>query len=271
MEPRPAEPANDALPPVGIDDDGRDRAGDDRQVAAAPRRATSAGSPSRSASAARRSTAASRSTRSACEPARAGRRLPRCPPPDLRGAGRLSPFRTTRSGCWPSRRCSSLSLAVGLCLSREMFRQLGMAGEGLRLIRDEEFTSRFLRGRAAGDRRADRRLQQDGRPSARRARAARRTASVPEPGARRCRHPAWSILDFDQRVAQPQPGGRTAARTPAADVVGRPLDALESPLAEALATLAPGDARFVGLLGAPAGASAITARSSIAGSPAASC
>ena len=37
-EPAPREPAGDALPPVGVDDDGRDRAGDDRQVAAPPRR-----------------------------------------------------------------------------------------------------------------------------------------------------------------------------------------------------------------------------------------
>ena len=38
----------------------------------------------------------------------------------------------------------ALSLVVGLRLSREMYRQLGLAAEGLRLIRDEEFTSRFL-------------------------------------------------------------------------------------------------------------------------------
>ena len=38
----------------------------------------------------------------------------------------------------------AVSLVVGLRLSREMYRQFGLAAEGLRLIRDEEFTSRFL-------------------------------------------------------------------------------------------------------------------------------
>ena len=38
----------------------------------------------------------------------------------------------------------ALSLVIGLRLSREMYRHLGLTAEGLRLIRDEEFTSRFL-------------------------------------------------------------------------------------------------------------------------------
>ncbi|MEO8521233.1 MAG: histidine kinase, partial [Acidobacteriota bacterium] len=37
-----------------------------------------------------------------------------------------------------------LSLGAGLLLSRELDRQLGLAAEGMRLIRDEEFTSRFV-------------------------------------------------------------------------------------------------------------------------------
>ena len=37
-----------------------------------------------------------------------------------------------------------ISVLVGVRLSRDMYRQLGFAAEGLRLIRDEEFTSRFL-------------------------------------------------------------------------------------------------------------------------------
>ena len=36
------------------------------------------------------------------------------------------------------------SLVIGWRLSGEMYRQIGLAGEGLRLIRDEEFTSRFV-------------------------------------------------------------------------------------------------------------------------------
>ena len=38
----------------------------------------------------------------------------------------------------------AMSLALGIRLARETFRNLGFAAEGLRLIRDEEFTSRFI-------------------------------------------------------------------------------------------------------------------------------
>ena len=57
------------------------------------------------------------------------------------------------------------------------------------------------------------------------------------------------ILDFDQRVSSLNPAAERLLERPAANVVGRPLDALGSPLADALASLAPGDARLVGLLG----------------------
>ena len=66
-------------------------------------------------------------------------------------------------------RSSSVSLVVGpRASSREMYRQLGLAAEGLRLIRDEEFTSRFL---PVGQPEIDEliaRLQPDGRSPARR-------------------------------------------------------------------------------------------------------
>ena len=66
-------------------------------------------------------------------------------------------------------------------------------------------------GRPAGDRRADRRLQPDGRSPARRAGAARRAAPVPQPGA-----PGLALGRRDpglrRRDQQPQPGGRTPAR-----------------------------------------------------------
>ena len=71
-----------------------------------------------------------------------------------------------------------------------MYRQLGLAAEGLRLIRDEEFTSRFL---PVGQPEIDELIGvynrmvdhlRDG------ARAAGGAAPVPEPGAARSRRPA---------------------------------------------------------------------------------
>jgi len=142
-----------------------------------------------------------------------------------------------------------LSLAAGLSLSREMYRQLGLAGEGLRLIRDEEFTSRFLPvGQPEVDeligvynRMVDH-LREERVRLAEQHQFLSRVLQVSPSGV--------VILDFDQRVASLNPAAERLLDRPAPAVVGRPLDALDSPLADALATLSPGDARLVGLLGA---------------------
>ena len=167
------------------------------------------------------------------------------------GARRLSASRTTRSGCSPSKRVFALSLAVGRAARRaSMYRQLGLAAEGLRLIRDEEFTSRFL---PVGQPEIDELIGvynrmvdhlRDG------ARAARRAASVPEPGARRSRRRASSSSTSISASAASTRRPSGCSDRAGATVVGRRLDALGSPLGDALAALAPGDARVVGLLGA---------------------
>ena len=130
-----------------------------------------------------------------------------------------------------------------------MFRQLGMAAEGLRLIRDEEFTSRFLPvGQPEVDeligvynRMVDH-LREERVRLAEQHQFLSQVLQVSPSGV--------VILDFDQRVSSLNPAAERLLERPAAAVVGRPLDALGSPLSEALATLAPGDARLVGLLGA---------------------
>jgi len=142
-----------------------------------------------------------------------------------------------------------LSLAAGLALSREMYRQLGLAGEGMRLIRDEEFTSRFL---PVGQPEVDElivvynkmvdHLRDERVRLAEQHQFLSQVLQVSPSGV--------VILDFDQRVASLNPAAERLLGRPSAAVVGRPLDALESPLAEALAALGPGDARLVGLLGA---------------------
>ena len=58
------------------------------------------------------------------------------------------------------------------------------------------------------------------------------------------------ILDFDGRISSINPAAERLLDAGPASTVGRRLEALASPLAKALADLAPGDARLVGMLGA---------------------
>jgi two-component system nitrogen regulation sensor histidine kinase NtrY len=142
-----------------------------------------------------------------------------------------------------------VSLVVGLRLSREMYRQLGLAAEGLRLIRDEEFTSRFLPvGQPEIDdligvynRMVDH-LREERVRLAEQHQFLSQVLQVSPSGV--------VILDFDRQVASLNPAAERLLDRPASAVLGRPLDALGSPLADALASLEPGDARLVGLLGA---------------------
>ncbi|MEN3339392.1 MAG: hypothetical protein V7647_3068 [Acidobacteriota bacterium] len=142
-----------------------------------------------------------------------------------------------------------LSLVVGWRLSGEMYRQLGLAGEGLRLIRDEEFTSRFVPvGQPEIDeligvynRMVDH-LRMERVRIAEQHQFLTQLLEVSPSGV--------VILNFDRCVASLNPAAERLLERPAAMVVGRPLDAIDSPLGDALASLAPGTARLVGLLGA---------------------
>ena len=142
-----------------------------------------------------------------------------------------------------------VSLFVGLRLSREMYRQLGFAAEGLRLIKDEEFTSRFLPvGQPEVDeligvynRMVDH-LREERVRLAEQHHFLSQILQVSPSGV--------VILDFDRRVSSLNPAAERLLERPASLVVGRRLDALESPLGEALAALEAGGVRLVGLLGA---------------------
>jgi two-component system, NtrC family, nitrogen regulation sensor histidine kinase NtrY len=143
----------------------------------------------------------------------------------------------------------SISLTVGLRLSREMYRHLGLTAEGLRLIRDEEFTSRFL---PVGQPEVDGLIELYNRMvdhlRAERVRVAEqhqflsRVLEVSPSGI--------VILDFDGAVSSLNPAAERLLDADAASLVGRRLEALPSPVARALADLAPGDARLIGMLGA---------------------
>lgn len=142
-----------------------------------------------------------------------------------------------------------VSLAIGLRLSREIYRQFGVAAEGLRLIRDEEFTSRFL---PVGQPEIDELLGVYNRMvdhlRDERVRLAEQhqflgqVLNVSPSGV--------VVLDFDGRVSSLNPAAERLLDRPASAVVGRRLSELRAPLGDALASLPPREARLVGLLGA---------------------
>ena len=142
-----------------------------------------------------------------------------------------------------------VSLGLGLRLSREMYRQLGLAAEGLRLIRDEEFTSRFL---PVGQPEIDEMIGVYNRMvdhlREERVRVAEQHQFLSQ--VLQVSPSGVVILDFDRHVSSLNPAAERLLGRPANAVVGRRLDALGSPLGDALAALSPGEARLIGLLGA---------------------
>jgi nitrogen fixation/metabolism regulation signal transduction histidine kinase len=143
----------------------------------------------------------------------------------------------------------AISLAFGIRLARGIFRNLGFAAEGLRLIRDEEFTSRFIE---VGQPEIDELIGVYNRMvdhlRLERVRLAEQHHFLSQ-----VLHVSPSgivILDFDRCVATINPAAERLLDTAAADIVGRRLDTLDSPLAAALDALEPGESRVVGLRGA---------------------
>lgn len=143
----------------------------------------------------------------------------------------------------------AVSLAVGLRLSSEMYRQIGLAAEGLRLIRDQEFTSRFLE---VGQPEIDELIGVYNRMvdhlRAERVRLAEQHQFLSQ-----VLHVSPSgvvILNFDKRVSSLNPAAERLLDRRGSEVIGRSLHQLGSPLGDALASLEPGEARLVGLLGA---------------------
>jgi two-component system, NtrC family, nitrogen regulation sensor histidine kinase NtrY len=143
----------------------------------------------------------------------------------------------------------AISLVVGIRLTRDTFRNLGFAAEGLGLIRDEEFTSRFIEvGQPEIDdligvynRMVDH-LRDERVRLAEQHHFLSQVLQVSPSGI--------VILDFDHRVATMNPAAERLLDTAAAGIIGQRIESLESPLAAALSTLAPGEARVVGLRGA---------------------
>ena len=142
-----------------------------------------------------------------------------------------------------------VSLVAGMRLWREMHRHLGLTAEGLRLIRDEEFTSRFL---PVGQPEIDELIGIYNR-MVDHLRDERVRVAEQHQFLSRVLHVSPSgivILDFDGRISSLNPAAERLLDASPSSMVGRRLESLTSPLGKALAELAPGDAQLVGMLGA---------------------
>jgi nitrogen fixation/metabolism regulation signal transduction histidine kinase len=140
------------------------------------------------------------------------------------------------------------SLFAGIRIGRGMFRHLGFAAEGLRLIREQEFTSRFLEvGQpeiddliAVYNRMVDNLREERTRLREQHHFLGQILAVSPS---------GVVILDFDQRVSDVNPAAERLLARPAGELIGRPLEEIGGPLADALAALAPGGAEVITLSG----------------------
>lgn len=141
------------------------------------------------------------------------------------------------------------SLATGVRLVRSARRPLALAAEGLRLIRDEEFTSRF---RTTGEPSVDALIGVYNRMvdhlRTERVRLAEQHHFLEQVLA--VSPSGIVILDFDRLVASVNPAAERLLDTSAAQLVGRPLSALDTPISTELSCLKPGETRVVGLHGA---------------------
>ena len=155
---------------------------------------------------------------SPCEPARPARHLPRRGPPGLRR--RLAVWlvwTNRRLAARRSRRCSSLSLAVGCAGPRELFRSLGLSRRR-RAARCATRTSRRASWRSASPSgRADRASTTGWSTTCATSACGCRSSTIPGPVLRVVAVGRSSILDFDGAGRQPEPrapSGCSAAPPP---------------------------------------------------------
>ena len=142
-----------------------------------------------------------------------------------------------------------LSLAVGIVLIRRAVSYQALAADASRLVHDEAFTSRFLPvGEpdvdamiALYNRMVDRLRDERVRLAEQHQFLAQVIAASPS---------GIVVLGFDDEVTSLNPAAARIVDRAAADLTGRRIAALETPLAAALDALAPGESRVVGSDGA---------------------
>ena len=142
-----------------------------------------------------------------------------------------------------------LSLAVGVVLIRRAVSYQALAADASRLVHDEAFTSRFLPvGEpdvdamiALYNRMVDRLREERVRLAEQHQFLAQVIAASPS---------GIVVLGFDDEITSLNPAAARLLDRPAHEAAGRPLAQLETPMAAALAALAPGESRVVGVDGA---------------------
>lgn len=143
----------------------------------------------------------------------------------------------------------AVSILTGLSLTRTIFRGFRLAPEGAQLIREHEFTSRFLDvGQpeidaliAVYNRMVDHLRDERARLQEQHYFLSRILQVSPL---------AIVTLDFDDRITMVNPSAERLLAQPDADLQGLRVAELSSPLAETLASLEPGASRVVALHGA---------------------
>ena len=143
----------------------------------------------------------------------------------------------------------AMSLAAGIALARSLFRHLGFAAEGLRLIREQDFTSRFLEvGQpeidaliAVYNRMVDH-LREERTRLREQHHFLGQILDVSPSGV--------VILDFDHRIAAVNPAGERLLGRAGGDLLGKRVDEVGTALAAALGALPPGGTEVITLSGA---------------------
>jgi nitrogen fixation/metabolism regulation signal transduction histidine kinase len=139
----------------------------------------------------------------------------------------------------------AISLVTGVVLVRRASRHLEIAGAGIRLIAEHEFTSRFLHvGDASVDALIDIYNTLVDRLREERTRLQEQHHFLSH--ILRVSPSAIVICDFDHRVTELNPAAERIVERPAAAVIGQPLAALATPLSRTLLSIPPGDSRVVG-------------------------
>ena len=143
----------------------------------------------------------------------------------------------------------AVSLVTGIVLTRGLFRNLAIVGTGLRLVQEQEFTSRI---REVGQPEVDQlitvynrmidRLRDERTQLQEQHQFLSQILRVSPSGV--------VILDLDQRIAEVNPAAERLLDQPAGELQGTRLADARSPLGAALAALAAGDAQVIGLSGA---------------------
>jgi two-component system, NtrC family, nitrogen regulation sensor histidine kinase NtrY len=140
------------------------------------------------------------------------------------------------------------SFVTGLALVRRFFASVEFVQHSARLLEDSDFMSRV---REVGQEEIDRLVRLYNRMiDSLRAERVRLQEQHQFLGLVLRESPAAVVvLDFDRRVSLMNPAAERLLQSPATPILGRTLDALERPLADALASLAEGERRVVTLWG----------------------